>query len=310
MRYSRQELFIGKKGQQQLQNSKVAIMGLGALGTVSAELLARAGIGHLTLIDRDIVELTNLQRQGLFLEEDLGKPKSLQAQKRLEKINSEITIEPHFIHLDYENIDLIKANIILDCSDNLETRFLLNEFSIRENTPLIYSAAVRDKGYIFSVLPGKACLNCILNQKKTIETCETSGVLNTTTHLIASLQVSEAIKILTHNYPKHDLLFVDLSKNVIKKIKVKKNPRCQSCLKQFQYLPGKKTLNSLYYCGTYVIKDTFDYQELKNRLKKLNIQDFGDAFHYQSLTVFPNCILIRATTKKEARTIYSKYIGN
>jgi len=181
MRYLRQEIFreIGKKGQSKLRKSTVAIVGLGALGSVSAELLARAGIGKLIVIDRDIVELSNLQRQSLYDESDIGKPKAIAAKEKLSKINSEIKIDIFIDDLNRENIDKIlslrgkyidekfnkivennkknKNNIdlILDCTDNLETRFLVNDFSIKNKIPFIYSSAVGSKGYVFNVMPVK-----------------------------------------------------------------------------------------------------------------------------------------------------------
>ena len=126
MDYSRQEIFIGKKAQAQIQKAKVAIIGLGALGTVASELLIRSGIKKITLVDRDIIESSNLQRQTLFETSDVNKPKAIQAEKRLKAINPETIIQSHFIHLDHENINEIKADIMLDCTDNIETRFLLN----------------------------------------------------------------------------------------------------------------------------------------------------------------------------------------
>src|SRR3989344_9585267 len=197
MRYIRQEIFseIGKEGQKRLRKSSVAIVGLGALGSVSAELLARAGIGKLILIDRDVVELSNLQRQALYDESDIGKPKALAAKEKLRKINSEIEIEFYIDDLNFENIGKIinvkSADLILDCTDNLETRFLINDFSIKNKITFIYSSAVGSKGYIFNVIQKKtACLKCFLKEAAQLGTCETVGVLNTITNLISSIQAN------------------------------------------------------------------------------------------------------------------------
>jgi adenylyltransferase/sulfurtransferase len=168
MRYLRQEILreIGKNGQSRLHNSVVAVIGLGALGSVSAELLTRAGIGKLIIIDRDFVELSNLQRQSVYGENDVGKPKAVQAAKHLGRINSEVRIDFYFEDLDFENIGRIlpeKPDLILDCTDNLTTRFLINDYAIKNNIPFIYSAAIGTKGYVFSIIPHRsACLRCFL----------------------------------------------------------------------------------------------------------------------------------------------------
>jgi len=189
MRYSRQEIFIGKENQKILENSTVSIVGLGALGSTAADLLARSGI-NLILIDRDLIDITNLQRQSLFTEEDIDKPKALITKEKLQEINSNIKIKPYFQDLTHKNINLIKSDLIIDCTDNLETRFLINEYSKKNNIPFIYGSAIKDKGYIFNILKNNPCLNCILKNSKTTETCETTGVLNTITNLIASIQVN------------------------------------------------------------------------------------------------------------------------
>ena len=194
MRYIRQEIFreVGKKGQNKLGNSTVAIVGLGALGSVSSELLARAGIGKLILIDRDIVELSNLQRQGLFDESDAGKPKSLSAKEKLAEINSEIKIDFFIDDLNFNNIEKLipikNIGLILDCIDNLETRFLINDYCMKNKIPFIYSSAIGTKGYVFNIIPDKdsPCLRCFLQEAAKLDTCETAGVLNSIPHLISS----------------------------------------------------------------------------------------------------------------------------
>mgnify|MGYP001589874950 FL=1 len=202
--YSRQELFLGKKAQVKINKSKIAIIGIGALGTIAVELLARAGIGELILIDRDCIEISNLHRQTLFTHVDISKPKVIAAKEALSKINPNIKISAHFTSLDNENIGLVKPDIILDCTDNLETRFLINDYSKKNNIPFIYASAIKDKGYIYNILPEKPCLKCILKESITNETCETAGVLNTITSIVASLQVNDATKILLDKNPEKD----------------------------------------------------------------------------------------------------------
>lgn len=307
MRYTRQEVFIGKDAQTKLQSSVVSIIGLGALGTVSAELLARSGVS-LILIDRDLIELSNLQRQTLFSEGDIRKPKAIVTENKIKKINSKIKIKSYFENLDYNNISLIKSDLILDCTDNLETRFLINEFSIKNKIPFIFSSAIRDEGYLFNVLD-KPCLKCILKNSKTTETCETAGVLNTTTNTISSIQVNEAIKILTKNKPERDLLHINLTKNTIKKIKVKPSKFCQVCRNKFELLSGKKQKVSNF-CSAFIFKEKFDYYHAKSELKKLGAKEIQGAIVLDKITVFPNSILIKTNSIKEAKSIYSRYIGN
>ena len=327
MRYIRQQIFeeIGKKGQEKLGKSSAAIVGLGALGSVSAQLLARAGIGRLVLVDRDIVELSNLQRQPLFDENDVGKPKALAAKEKLAKINSEAEVQFFIDDLNYENIgEILGRNIglILDCTDNLETRFLINDFSVKNKIPFIYSSAVGSKGYVFNVIPDKtACLRCFLKEAAALDTCETAGVLNTITGLIPSIQANEAIKILLKKgNPEKNLLFFDVWKNELSKTKINKNNGCICCAKRnFEYLSGKKSSKIMKLCGDgiYQIKTkSIDKQQssnLRNKLKKIGkLTDFGYCINLKNKLIIFNDgrALIKAKDEKEAKSIYSKFVGN
>lgn len=326
MRYIRQQIFreIGKKGQSKLRKSTIAIVGLGALGSNSAELLARAGIGRLILIDRDVVEMSNLQRQRLFDENDVGNPKALAAKGHLSKINSDVKTDFFIDDLNYENIGKIlknKINIILDCTDNLETRFLINDYSIKSKVPFIYSSAVGSKGYVFNVIPNKtACLGCFLKEAAQLDTCETSGVLNTITNLIASIQSNESLKIILGKNAEKDLLFFDVWKNELLKIKISKNKNCNCCAKRnFEYLSGKKSSIIIKLCGdnAYQIKSKSigkkQFNELKNKLKKIGrVADFGHCLNFDNkITIFNDGrALIKAKDEKEAKSIYSKFVGN
>ncbi len=327
MRYIRQEIFseIGKKGQHKLSNSSIAIIGLGALGSVSAGLLARAGIGKLILIDRDIVELSNLQRQSLFDENDLGKPKALAAKEHLSKINSEVKFEVFADDLNYKNIleiiSIKNIELVLDCTDNLETRFLINDFSIKNNIPFIYASAVGSKGYVFNIIPGKSpCLKCFLKDAAQLDTCENVGVLNTVTNLISSIQVNEAIKItLNKNYEKN-LLFFDIWKNESLKIKIRKNKKCFCCAKNnFEYLDGKKSSKAVKMCGSNIFHiktkniDTKQFNNLKNKLRKIGkVIDFDYCINFENkITIFNDGrALVKAKDEKEAKSLYSKFVGN
>lgn len=364
MRYIRQEIFaeIGKKGQQKLGKSSVAVIGLGALGSVSSSLLARAGIGKLILIDRDVVELSNLQRQNLFEETDIGKPKAQIAKEKLNKINSEVKIYFFIDDLNFNNINEMlamynnvknnnttsikkiisiksfnneksnkekfnknlknKIDLILDCTDNLETRFLLNDYSIKNKIPFIYSSAVGSKGYVFNVLNGKnsPCLRCFLKEAQQLDTCETVGVVNTITNLVSSIQVNEALKILLNKNFEKNLLFFDIWRNELLKIKVNKNKNCICCVKNnFEYLNGKKSSRIIKLCGdnVYQIKtksiNKQQFNELKNKLKKIGkVVDFDYCINFDNdLTIFTDGrALIKAKDEKEAKSLYSKFVGN
>ena len=329
MRYIRQQIFkeISKKGQEKLRKSSVAIIGLGALGSSSAELLARAGIGKLILIDRDIVELSNLQRQSLFNENDIGKAKAEQAKEHLKKINNEVKFTPIIDDLNFQNIEKIfneknKIDLILDCTDNLETRFLLNDFCIKNQIPFIYSSAIGSKGYVFNVVPKETpCLRCFLKETTQLDTCETVGVLNTIANLISSLQTNEAIKILLKksNF-ETKLLFFDVWRNELLKFKVNKNKNCICCANAvFEYLNGKKSSQMIKLCGDgiYQIKtkpiDKNQFNELKTKLKKIGkIADFFYCINLNNkITIFTDGrALIKAKDEKEARSLYSKFVGN
>ncbi len=312
MRYQQQELFskIGKKGQEILKKSTITIIGLGALGSITSELLTRAGIGKLILIDRDYVELKNLHRQTLYTEEDIGKQKATTAKENLKKINKEVKIEAYFDNFDSTNINLAE-NLILDCTDNLETRLLINELSISKKIPWIFASAIKDSGYIFNIVPGKTCFRCIFKEIPPQETCSTSGVLNTITTLISSIQTNEAIKILLGKNYEKNLLHFNIWKNELTKIKVKKDPKCPACNKKFSYLNKENQI--IKFCGSnnFLFRTNFDYNKLKNDLSKIDrIRDFGNSFQFQNIIVFKNKILIKADNEKEAKSTFSKYIGN
>ena len=318
MRYSRQEIFsrIGKKGQQILLDSKVAVVGLGADGSVCAELLARAGIGNLIIIDRDLIELSNLQRQSLYYENDIGKSKAIQAKNKLEKINSEIKIEAFPSDLNFENINEIigRVDLILDCTDNLDTRFLINEYSIKENAPWIYGGAIEDKGYVLLIKPGKFCFKCIFNEANNLDTCDTVGVLNTITHSIASIQVNEAIKYLLDKNYYGELIKFDIWNNELKKFKIKRKDNCSTCKGNFEYLNGNKGGEIIKFCGSgnyQIRKGDIDFSKVKPRLIKVgNINDLGYCLQFNNMMIFKDRVLIKAKNEEEAKSLYSRYIGD
>src|SRR5271170_879646 len=204
-RYSRQVLFneIGAEGQQRLRRSVLAIVGCGATGSVLASLLARSGVGKLRILDRDYVEPSNLQRQTLFDENDAREsvPKAIATARQITRFNSQIVVEPHVADLIPANADSLLGgcDLILDGTDNFETRYLINDYSVKNSVAWIYAAAVGSYGVTMNILPGEtACLACIFPQspRGTVETCETSGILNTAVNLVASIAATEALKFL------------------------------------------------------------------------------------------------------------------
>ncbi|HKI00219.1 MAG TPA: ThiF family adenylyltransferase [Candidatus Sulfotelmatobacter sp.] len=209
-RYSRQILFrgIGPEGQRKLASARVAIVGCGATGSALAGLLARAGVGTLRIIDRDYVEPSNLQRQSLFDEQDAAEslPKAIAASRKIAAFNSRILVEPKVEDLVPANIQTLLEGmeLILDGTDNFETRYLINDYAVEHAIPWIYSAAVGSYAVTLNVLPGQtACLACIFpdSPRGMVETCETSGILNSAVNLVASIAATEALKLLVAPKP-------------------------------------------------------------------------------------------------------------
>lgn len=317
MRYSRQTIFekIGEKGQKILGKSKVAIVGLGGLGTHSANLLARAGVGELILVDRDVVELSNLQRQTLFAEEDIGKPKATQVEIHLKEINKETKLKAYVADLDNNNIDIIESDLVLDCTDNLETRYLINEFCIKQKIPWVHASCVRDIGTVLNVMPDRPCFKCVFGETLNPETCDNVGILNTVVAMISSIQVDEGLKILLEKDYCKDLMRVNIWKPELRLIKVRKNPKCTACKREFEYLSGEKLAQVVKFCGTgnYQVKGKpQNLKVLKKRLSKLGKVADGEQFiKFRNMLIFKDGrALIKAKSEKQAKTLYSNYIGN
>lgn len=332
-RYSRQILFhgIGEQGQRRLMESRVAIVGCGALGSFHAGALARAGVGWLDLIDRDYVESSNLQRQWLYEEQDAidALPKAVAASRAIHRINSGVHAEPIVADLTAANAEdlLGEADLILDATDNFETRYLLNDFAIHYDTPWIYGAAVSSYGLVMPVIPGHtACLKCVYPEPPSgaQPTCETAGVLNTITSLIASLQVSIAFQILTgnsHQVPRK-LTTVDVWTGVIRQIRQPEpSPSCPACgLRDLVHLQGRRR-TPISLCGRNAVQihdraRPIDLRDLESRLLPLGQvrrNDFALRFFLPSyeMTVFPDGrAIIKGTTDVGlARSLYARYIG-
>jgi len=334
-RYSRQILFspLGIAGQEKLLKSRVAVIGLGALGTVSANALARAGVGFLRLVDRDFVEPSNLQRQILFTEEDAAKsnPKATAARDMLMRINSGVTYEARVDDLNHANIrEIIEdVDLVLDATDNFETRLLLNEGCLRYEKPWIYGAVVAAYGMTFTVIPGEtACLSCLwgdLPVHTAAETCDTAGVLGSIVNIIASLQAVEALKLLSGNREvlNRRAFYIDLWQNHWLEITVSKKEDCAACGRgEYRYLSGDLEQRSTYLCGREAFQilpppgKTISLEHLRARLSPLG-QVSGNQYllkfnidHYE-LAVFPDgrAIIKGTADPKTARSLYARYIG-
>lgn len=317
MRYNRQEILneIGLERQELLKDSTVTIVGIGALGTIVLDILSRAGVGKIKIIDRDIIELNNLQRQTLFTEEDLYKPKAVVAKEKINIINSEVQVEARVTDIDYDNVGLLDSDLILDCTDNMHTRFLINEYSRKKGIPWVYASVIKSRGMTMNITKETPCFSCVFNEPtEALETCDTAGILNTTPHAIAAIQATEAIKILTNQDYSRELIHYDLWKNSITKIKTNKSDDCKPCRDIFEYLEGKKSKGMVKLCGScnYQIKlnninmdDVFAKLSLVNNIKSTDeCLILNDVIFFKS-----GRALVKAKTKEEARIILSKYLG-
>jgi adenylyltransferase/sulfurtransferase len=333
-RYSRQILFsgIGEQGQQKLFAAHVAIVGCGATGAAVAGLLARAGVGTLTLVDRDYVEWSNLQRQVLFKEEDAaeGLPKAEAARRRIAEFNSHTEVHAHVADLVPSNIHTILADaqLVLDATDNFETRYLLNDYAIEQNKPWIYAGAVGSYAVTMNILPGvTACLACIFPEPPsgTVETCDTSGILNSAVNLAASLESVEAIKWIVgaHDCMRRTLFSCEVWCNEISEIDTSR-PRssCPACGQhQFPHLSGIGR-PQITLCGRNSVQihehhRPVDFAELTRKLEahgtvrsNTMLLRFDRGQH--RITVFKDgrAIVQGTTDVGIARSLYSRFIGS
>jgi molybdopterin/thiamine biosynthesis adenylyltransferase len=331
-RYSRQIIFfgIGVTGQERLLASTAAIVGCGALGSFQAGALARAGVGRLVLIDRDYVERSNLQRQWLYDEADAaeGLPKAIAAARRLASINPDVEATPRVADLTPANIDelLGEAAILLDGTDNFETRYLLNDYAVRQGIPWIYGAAVGSYGLTMPVVPGRtACLKCVYPNPPAgaQPTCETAGVVNAITSLIASLQVAQALRILTGAEPQARITTADVWSGEIRQIELPgPDPQCPACgRREFPHLEARQR-PPISLCGRNAVQihdreRPLDLGDLARRLMPLGevrANEFALRFVVApyEMTIFPDGRAIIKGTQDPAlaRSLYARYIGN
>jgi molybdopterin-synthase adenylyltransferase len=330
-RYRRQTVLpeIGAKGQRALSRAHAAVVGLGALGSISSDLLARAGVGHLRLIDRDVVELTNLQRQSLYSEADLDRPKAEAAAQRLRLVNSAIEIEavPKDVHSATVREILRDADIILDGTDNLETRFLLNEAALDLGVPFVYAGAIATYGMVFAIrAPETACFRCFNPQAPppgSLPTCETAGIFNAVSAQVGAIQAGEALRLLVGVPPSGDLLVIDGWRSDIQKIHVARRSGCSACaLGEREYLGAKRAQVLASLCGSDTISldpvhgGTIDTESVARRLETLgSARRAGGVLVVEvegrRLTIFPDgrALIRGVASEAEARAVYAKYVG-
>ena len=333
-RYSRQILFsgIGAQGQQRLAEARVAIVGCGATGSTIAGLLARAGVGTLRIVDRDYVEASNLQRQALFDEADAAAslPKAIAAARKLAACNSEIVVEPEVADLTPENIErlLAGAHLLLDGTDNFETRYLLNDFAVQRGLPWIYCAAVGSYGLTMNILPGEtACLACMFPEspRGALETCETSGVLGPAVSVVASVAAGEALKLLVgaREQLRRTLLSWDIWSNQTSAIQAAEpHPDCRACgRRDFVHLAGEARAH-ITLCGRNSVQiheraRPMDFALMSERLRAhgtVRHNEFVLKFWHEpyEFTLFPDgrAIIKGTSDTAVARSLYARYIGS
>jgi molybdopterin/thiamine biosynthesis adenylyltransferase len=335
-RYSRQILFrgIGSKGQRKLANARVAMVGCGATGSALAGLLARAGVGTLRIIDRDYVEPSNLQRQSLFDEKDAAEslPKAIAATRKIAAFNSEILLEPKVEDLVPANIEVLLEgmSLILDGTDNFETRYLINDYAVDRSLPWIYLAAVGSYAVTLNIVPKQtACLACIFpdSPRGMVETCETSGILNSAVNLVASIAATEALKFLVGGPSspqlRRTLLSFDVWNNEHAEISAA-NPRpgCRACgERDFIHLAGEGRPH-ITLCGRNSVQiherqRPIDFVEMDRRLRPHGIvrhNDFVLKFWREpyEMTLFPDgrAIIKGTADTAVARSLYARYVGS
>lgn len=336
-RYSRQTLFgpIGKEGQERLRSATVTIIGCGALGSVLANNLGRAGIGRLVIADRDYIELNNLQRQILYDEDDIARhlPKAVAAAEKLRRINSDVQVEALVEDINAEGIETLvrETDLVLDATDNFETRYLLNDVCIKYQKPWIYSGVIASYGVTMNILPGNtACLRCVFPEMPlpgTTPTCDTAGVLNGIVGVITGLASTEALKILLNSEKiSRDMVWMDVWENTSERIELPRQPDCPACGQHhYEFLEALTGTAATSLCGRNAVQVRgnagqrdmkIDFPVLAERLQPIGQVSYNqfllrftiDSYEF---TVFPDTrAIIKGTDDEQlARSLYARYIG-
>jgi len=308
------------------------IVGCGALGTVSANYLARAGVGSITILDRDYVELDNLQRQVLYDENDAanGVPKAVAASRALARINSEIHVEPLVTDASPGNIEILMDGIdlVIDGTDNIETRYLINDACVKQGMPWIYGGAVGSEGMTMNILPGRsACFRCLMEdppEPGSLATCDTAGVLGPVPGVIASIQAAQALKYLAgHPLQGNQLTYVDLWEDRFVQMTLNRHEDCPACgKKHFEYLEGRAFSEAFSLCGRNAVQISpssetkLDLARLKKQLQEAGeVNDNGFFLQFKvgshEIIIFPDGrTMIKGTADESvARSLLAKYVG-
>lgn len=334
-RYSRQVIVpgVGEEGQGRLAGSNVVIIGCGALGTVIASSLVRAGVGRVRIVDRDFIEYHNLQRQILFDEEDIKSelPKAVAAERHLRKINSDIEIEGIVADANRTNIEgfVEGADLVMDGLDNFEARFLINDVSLKHGIPWVYGAAIGASGMTAGFIPGKTpCFRCLSGSAPApgaVGTCDTAGVLGPAPFVVGSLQSAAAIKMLVGaEDPEPALTVIDIWGGTFSRLRLGHRPDCPACAGRYEFLEGRASLEAASLCGQNVVQVLnaspmqMSLDELADRLAPVT-GSMARSEHMirfsvgedREMIVFPDGrALVRNTTDESlARRLYARYIG-
>ena len=337
-RYARQERFapLGEEGQRRLGESTVLIVGCGALGSVTANTLVRAGVGRVRIVDRDFLEITNLQRQVLFDEEDVaaGLPKAIAAANRLRRINSQVKVDPVVADLTHENIRALAegVDVIVDGTDNFEARLLINDYAIESGTPWVYGGCLGAEGQVLAILPGEtACLRVLVPEPPapgSMPTCDTAGILGPAVNLVASIQATEAIKILAGKLEavNRKLTVFDLWANRLRQLDVSNLQEpgcCPTCRdRDFPWLRGELGSDVAVLCGRNAVQvrpssaTSLDLVALAERLAPLGEVSSNPflirlATEDHTITVFADgrAIVSNCDNPTVARTVLARFIG-
>lgn len=332
-RYSRQILFegIGEAGQRKLSQSYAVIIGCGALGTVIATALVRAGVGKVRIVDRDFIEEHNLQRQVLFDEDDIRQelPKAVAAERHLRKVNSAVEIEGIVADVNDANIEKLVsgADVILDGLDNFETRFLINDVALKHRIPWVYGGVIASTGMTLTIIPGETpCFRCFspaIPGPQDVATCDTIGVIGPAPLIIGSLEAVEALKLLVGAKEiNRQLLIIDVWGSSFDRVTICASPRCPACQGQYEFLDARYGLKTASLCGQNAVQvlnpeaDTISLAQLAARLERVGQVSYNEfmlrfTVAPHELVIFPDGRAIVKHTDNEAlaRGLYSKYLG-
>lgn len=335
-RYSRQSRFwaIGRSGQERLGAGRVLVVGCGALGSAAANLLARAGVGRIMIVDRDFVELSNLQRQLLFDEADAaaGTPKAIAAAEAIARINSEVEVRSVVADMTPTNVEsfVATADVVLDGTDNFETRYLVNDACVKLGTPWVYGGAIGSTGMSMTIVPGEtACFRCLFRNQPPVgamETCETAGVLAASVVTVAAIQCAEVMKLLvgdSHNRSR-GLTAVDVWTNDHVQAEGRlRDPDCPCCgQRRFEYLDAVVTSRTASLCGRDAIQVSpgqqvkLDLVDLRRKLEATGPVTANDYLvrclvDEHEMTIFADgrAIIKGTTDLAVARSLYARYVG-